>query len=92
MPVANHKSALKRIRQTEKRRIRNRRIRSGMRSVIKAFRSAVDSGDADDAREKFTAAERSLRRAAGKGVIPRAHADRRVSRLAKSLNGLSARP
>ncbi len=90
--MANHKSALKRIRQTEKRRIRNRHIRSGMRSVIKAFRNAVDSGDTDDAREKFTAAERSLRRAAGKGVIPRAHADRRVSRLAKSLNGLSARP
>ena len=89
--MANHKSALKRIRQNEKRRIRNRRIRSGMRTVIKAFRSAVDSGDPEVAREKFTAAERSLRKAAGKGVIPRAHANRRVSRLARSLNALSPR-
>ena len=89
--MANHKSALKRIRQTEKRRIRNQRIRSGMRSVVKAFRRAVDSGDAEAAREKFTAAERSLRKAAGKGVIARAHADRRVSRLARSLNALSPR-
>lgn len=90
--MADHKSALKRIRQTEKRQARNRRIRTGMRSVIKAFRVAADSGDAEAARVTFAAAERGLRKAAGKGVIPRAHADRRVSRLAKRLNTLSPSP
>lgn len=87
--MANHKSALKRIRQTEKRRMRNRRIRTNMRSVVKAFRAAAESGDVEAARVKFAAAERSLRRAASKGVIPNAHADRNVSRLAKRLNALS---
>ena len=87
--VANHRSAQKRIRQNEKRRARNRRIRTGMRSVIKAFRAAADSGDVETARDTFAAAERGLRRAVGQGVIPRAHANRRVSRLAKRLNALS---
>ena len=90
--VANHKSALKRIRQNEKRRARNRRVRTGMRSVIKAFRAAADSGDVETARDTFAAAERGLRRAASKGIVPRAHANRRVSRLAKRLNALSPSP
>lgn len=90
--MANHKSALKRIRQNRKRAARNRHVRTGMRTVVKAFRTAVDSGDETAARERFVAAEKSLRGAASKGVIPRARADRSVSRLAKSLNAMSAAP
>jgi small subunit ribosomal protein S20 len=88
--VANHKSALKRIRQNVKRAARNRHIRTGTRTIVKSFRTAVESGDEADAREKFVAAEKSIRRAATKGVIPKARADRNVSRLAKSLNAMSA--
>ena len=84
--VANHKSALKRIRQTEKHRRRNQRVRTGMRTEIKNFRAAVEAGDATVAAEKFASAERAIRRAASKGVIPRQRADRSVSRLAKNLN------
>jgi small subunit ribosomal protein S20 len=88
--VANHKSALKRIRQNRKRAARNRHIRTGMRTVVKAFRTAVDSGDEAVARERLIAAEKSLRGAASKGVIPKARADRNVSRLAKRFNAMSA--
>lgn len=88
--MANHKSALKRIRQTRKRAARNRHVRTGMRHVVKAFRAAVDSGDEAEARERFAAAEKSLRRAASKGVIRKENADRRVSRLAKRLNAMAA--
>lgn len=88
--MANHKSALKRIRQSERRRKRNQHIRSGMRSEVKSFRQAVEAGDATLAGERFASAEKSIRRAASKGVIPRQRADRKVSRLAKALNGLRA--
>jgi small subunit ribosomal protein S20 len=87
--LANHKSALKRIRQTEKRRKRNQHVRTGMRTLIKRFSAAIESGDASAAAESFAGAERAIRSAASKGVIPRQRADRNVSRLAKRLNSVS---
>ena len=88
--MANHKSALKRIRQSERRRKRNQHIRSGMRTEIKNLREAIEAGDATLAGERLARAETAIRRAATKGVIPKRRADRSVSRLAKSVNGLSA--
>ncbi len=88
--MANHKSSLKRNRQSERRRKRNQHIRSGMRSEVKSFRQALEAGDATLAGERFATAERTIRRAASKGVIPRQRADRKVSRLAKALNGLGS--
>ena len=87
--MANHKSALKRIRQSERRRKRNQHIRSGMRNHVKNFREAVEAGDAAAATERFASAERSIRRAVTRGVIPRRRADRSVGRLAKALQALS---
>lgn len=88
--MANHKSAEKRIRQNEKRRMRNKNVRTAMRTVVKNCRTALEGTDVEDARGKFQQAERSLRRAASKGIIPKARADRSVSRLAKRLNALSS--
>jgi small subunit ribosomal protein S20 len=88
--LANHKSALKRIRQSEKRRKRNQHIRSGLRTQIKRFRQAVEAGDASLASETFVGAERAIRRAASKGIIPKRRADRSVSRLAIHLNAVTA--
>ena len=87
--MANHKSAIKRIRQNAKRAARNRHVRTRMRTVIKAFRSAVESGDVTVARQQLVAAEKSLRGAASKGVIPKSRADRSVGRLAKRLNAMA---
>jgi small subunit ribosomal protein S20 len=83
--VANHKSAAKRARQTPKRRDRNRAIRSRVRSAVKGFLEAVEGGDADAARNRFRSAERELRKAASRGVLPKGQVSRKVSRLAKRL-------
>ncbi len=88
--MANHKSALKRIRQSETRRKRNQHIRSEMRTMVKRCRLALEAGDPAKASEAFQVAERSIRRAATKGVIPKKRADRSVGRLAKRLNAVTA--
>lgn len=87
--MANHKSALKRIRQSERRRKRNQHIRSQMRTVVKQCREAFESGDQTRANDAFKVAEREIRRAVTKGVIPRQRADRSISRLAIRLNAVS---
>ncbi len=89
--MATHKSAEKRARQALVRRERNRTIKSGVKTRIKAFRAATESGDAADAKEKFDAAERALRVAGSKGVLPQSRVSRRVSRLAKRLNALPSK-
>ncbi len=88
--MANHKSALKRISQSERRRKRNQHIRSKMRTVVKRYRDALEAGDTAQAGEAFKVVEREIRRAASRGVIPRKRADRSVGRLAKRLNALGA--
>ena len=60
-----------------------------MRTIVKKFKLALAAGDAD-AGEKLRAAEREIRKAATKGIIPARRASRTVSRLAKSLNASSA--
>jgi len=88
--LANHKSALKRARQSAVRQKRNTHIKSTMRTHVKHFRAAIDAGDADDAAEKLRVAERAIRKAASKGVIPMRRASRSVSRLSKQLGVLRA--
>jgi small subunit ribosomal protein S20 len=87
--LANHKSALKRIRQSERRRKRNQHIRTQMRTMVKYCREAFESGDQTKATDAFKVAEREIRRAATKGIIPKQRADRSISRLAKRLNAVS---
>ena len=87
--MANHKSALKRIRQSERRRKRNQHIRTQMRTMVKYCREAFESGDRTKATDAFKVAEREIRRAATKGVIPKQRADRSISRLAKRLDAVS---
>lgn len=88
--MANHKSALKRISQSERRRKRNQHIRTKMRTFVKQYRDALEAGNAVQAGEAFKVVEREIRRAASRGVIPRKRADRSVGRLAKRLNALSS--
>lgn len=88
--MANSRSAKKRIRQNERRRQQNARIRSRMRTEIKKFEKAVESGDLDSAEEFFVSAESQLDRAVSKGIIPKKRASRKTSRLAKRLNSLRA--
>jgi small subunit ribosomal protein S20 len=83
--LARHKSAKKRARQDERRRLRNRQVKSRVRKAVKEARAIVSAGgDADAVRKSLAEAERELRRAASKGVIPKKRASRSVARLARS--------
>jgi small subunit ribosomal protein S20 len=83
--VANTKSAIKRIRTSEKRRLRNRTVRSRVRSVLKTARTAV-TAPGEDARTAVLLAIRTLDKAVTKGVIHRNTAARKKSALARRLN------
>ena len=84
--MANIKSQIKRNRQTEVRRRRNRSTRSELRTRIK---NAVDAAEAGDGTNETTAAMQKLDRAAARRVIHRNTAARRKSRLQKRLNQLA---
>jgi len=88
--LANHKSALKRIRSSERKRLRNRNVRSSTRTMIKRARTTLQEGDADAAREAIREAIRTLDKAVSKGVVHRNNAARRKSRLMKQLAALEA--
>jgi small subunit ribosomal protein S20 len=86
--VANTKSAIKRIKQSEQRRQRNRAARSAIRSSLKAARTAL-SAKSPDSKASVREAIRTLDRAVSRGVIHRNTAARRKSALARSLNTIS---
>lgn len=87
--MANIKSAIKRMRQNPKRRLRNRYYVGRARTFIKGARESIETGNVDEAREAAMKAIRALDKAAEKGVIHKNNASRRKSRLMKSLNKLS---
>jgi len=83
--MANHKSAIKRIRQNEKRRLHNRHYRNRTRTLIKKAREAIESGDLNEARQATRKAVRDLDKLASRGVVHKRNAARRKSRLMKQL-------
>jgi small subunit ribosomal protein S20 len=89
--MANIKSAIKRIRQNEKRRVRNAAVRSTVRTSVKTTRTALEGGNADQARESLQRTIQVLDKAATKGVIHKNTAARKKSRLMRQLNALSSR-
>ncbi|WP_225072233.1 30S ribosomal protein S20 [Desulfuromonas sp. CSMB_57] len=87
--MANHKSALKRNRQAAVRNARNSHIRSTMRTFVKQVRTAVATGDQAAANEALGRAVPYIDKAATKGIIHKATASRKISRLAKLVNGMA---
>lgn len=86
--MANHKSAVKRHRQSQARQARNVHIRSTMRTYVKLVRTAVSAGDRDAAQTALDRAIPYIDKAAGKGVIHKATASRKISRLTKLVNSI----
>ena len=90
--MANIKSQIKRNRQNEKRRARNRVYVGGARTYVKKARQAIDAAKAgskdEDAREATLKAISALDKAAEKGILHKNNAARRKSRLMKRLNAL----
>jgi small subunit ribosomal protein S20 len=82
--VANIRSQIKRNRQNERRRLRNRSVRTQLKTLAKKVRITAATGDPDAASQAYRAAARRLDQAASKGVIHRRAAARRKSRLART--------
>lgn len=83
--MANIKSQIKRNRQNELRRERNKSTRSALKTQIKKFSQSVESGDKAAAQEAYREATRALDKAASKGIIHKNQAANKKSRLAKRL-------
>ncbi len=86
--MANIKSQIKRNKQNEKRRLRNRIYRGRARTFVQKARTAIDTGNAENAQTATVEAIRALDKAAEKGVIHKNNAARRKSRLMKHLASL----
>ena len=84
--MANSKSAIKRLRSADRRRLRNRMYRGRARTAVKKARLLIDAGQVEEAREAVGAAVVALDKAAQKGIIRKNNAARRKSRLMQQFN------
>jgi small subunit ribosomal protein S20 len=88
--VANIKSQIKRNRQNEKRRLRNKSVKSELKTLVRKFNEATSSGNAEQAAVLMRDASRKLDKAVSKGVIHKNQAANRKSAIAKKLTSTSA--
>jgi small subunit ribosomal protein S20 len=86
--MANIASQIKRNRQNERRRVHNKSVRSALKTYMKKFRSAVDSGDEQAAAEAYRVAAQRLDKAAQEGVVHCNFAANHKSRMAQRLRSL----
>ena len=87
--VANIKSQIKRNRQNEKARQRNKAVRTSLKTSSKKVRAAVADGDGEAATTRAREASRALDKAVSKGALHKRTAARHKSRLAKAANSAS---
>ena len=88
--MANHKSAIKRMRQTERRNEVNRRNRSRLRTQLKKLRAAIAEGDAAEAQTLLPETVSLIDKSIQKGILHPNAAARYKSRLTSSVTGLEA--
>ena len=88
--MANHKSAIKRNRQNEKRSDRNRGLRTQIKSHIKKVLTAVEEKNVEEAKKSLLEAETVIAKVASKGVLHSRTASRKISGLAKKVHQMSA--
>ncbi len=84
--MANHPSALKRARQNETRKLRNRAVKTRVKNVVKSVRQDAATQSPEAAQKELNAAKSLIDKAAKKGVIHKKTAARKISRLAKLVN------
>ena len=87
--MANHKSALKRIRQNAKRNERNKSFRTLVKTVTKKVTAEAQSGNKEQAREELKRAEKVIAKVGGKGILHPRAASRKISSLARIVNRVS---
>ena len=86
--MANIKSQLKRIKTNEKARLRNKAVKSALKTAIRKFRTAADAGDRETALTELRNASRALDKATSKGVIHKNQAANKKSAMAKRAESL----
>ncbi len=88
--MANIKSQIKRIKQNEKRRLRNKAVKSSLKTAIRKFREAAEAGDVEKAALLQREAARKLDKAVSKGVIHKNQAANKKSAMARKLTTLAS--
>ncbi|WP_020522281.1 30S ribosomal protein S20 [Catelliglobosispora koreensis] len=88
--MANIKSQIKRNKQNEKARLRNKSVKSALKTAVRKFHEASAAGDAENAAALLRDASRKLDKAVSKGVIHKNQAANRKSAIAKKLSSISA--
>ncbi len=88
--MPNIKSAIKRTKIIEKKTMQNNMIKSGYKTAVKKFETAIESGDVNSAETLFVEATKKIDQAWSKGVIAKNTAARKKSNLAKKLNAVKA--
>ncbi len=87
--MATHKSAIKRHRQSEVRRVRNASVNTTIKNTVKKVRASVGNANAEEAAGHLKTAVSLLDRAVTKGVLHKNNASRRISRLTKHVKTIS---
>ncbi len=90
--MANIKSQIKRIKTNEKARLRNKAVKSSLKTAIRKYRTALDAGDVAQATNLAKDATRALDKAASKGVIHANQAANRKSSIMRTAAGLTSTP
>jgi small subunit ribosomal protein S20 len=88
--MATHKSALKRSKQSKEKRLRNRNVKSHLKTTMKAVSVAIDEKDLQKAQEVLSQVTPVINKAASKGVIHKKNAARKISRLTRKVNALKS--
>lgn len=89
--MATHRSAIKRHKQSEKRRIRNTSVKSSIKTAVKKVRENVKEGKETEAREILAKTVSLLDRAVTRGVLHRRNASRRIARLTTAVNSIASK-
>lgn len=89
--MAHTASAKKRIRQSEKRNLRNRAYKSKMKTFIKKFNDVLKTSDVEKAQLAFIDAQSVVAKTASKGVIHKNNAARRIAKMAEKLNSIKSK-
>ena len=88
--MANHKSALKRARQNEVKRMKNTSYKTHVKKAVKEVRAAVSDNSVEQAQESLRKAASIIQKTASKGAIHKKKASRKISRLARQVNQIAS--
>jgi len=87
--MANHKSSVKRIRQTIKKTERNRFYKTRLKNIVKDVRTAIEAGNKEEATAAFKIANQQIHKFVSKGILKKETASRKVSRLHSAVNAIA---